>query len=610
MNIYKGFLSGIFLALLLALSGCQGNNSESPTDQLVADENVMAIDNNTTLSPIDVNTTVVSVLLPVSSKTLTVSSEDVQIEVSVFDSENLPYSEGFVKLKYPDDVLSGRDIGSFDKLSSTLANGKAYFNYTAPIKLDANTSDISFGFYHDSTPTNMKAYTFSIVPETNQTVSNNYVLYSSLNSENVSMELNSEKSVEFYLTDDNNITLENNAITSMKFESKNPALLTLSDVLSDTNGSTITIEGRNSVTVKARSNTLSGIIPIKVTVIFTNSNGTKETLEKVFNIVVLSGPPTAMSLSYAGTEQNANYAKFIENWVLTVTDKYNNPINTTPAVAMGLIVGYAESSATTSNVANYLYFNSVTSDGNLTNSALDTFKSSKEVFENVDLVNDKLVLFGGTGYLFDAYGKWDINAIESNTTLSLKDDYNGSDVSGLGFAVGHNFRNETCSGSPVVANVYAQNNNNILESTGSMILQIEYDYYLVGKSVMLWTNILGQTNNVESKLGLARKVTLRGTGLTGGIYAFSKGFSGPVRLDITISDTVEYYKNANFGYAVEVTGNDINWTVLGDSMRDGNITALFCDENGGMGYVDVNITSPAGTAGEIKIVNVLVGQEF
>jgi hypothetical protein len=141
-----------------------------------------------------------------------------------------------------------------------------------------------------------------------------------------------------------------------------------------------------------------------------------------------------------------------------------------------------------------------------------------------------------------------------------------------------------------------------------MIIQVEYDYYLTGKSVILWSNLVGESNNTSTKIGLAQKITLRGSGLTGETYQYAKGFQGLIRLNISISDTVEWYKNANFGYAIVVTGDDTNWTIQGDSMQDGNITD--CTLNGGVGYVDVNITNPAGSAGEIKLVNVLPSSEF
>jgi len=609
MNIQKSFFYGVLLAILLVFSGCSGNNSESPAaTPSGTDVNTTVPDDNTTLPPIDVNSTAVTVVLPASSKILRANSEAVQIEVRVFDSENLPYSDGLVKLKYPNDVLVGRDIGSFDKLSSSLTNGKAYFNYTAPSDLDANTSSIVFGFYHDSTSTDVKAYTFSIEPEANQTVSSNYVLQSSLDGGNVSMSLNSDKPVVFSLLDDKNITLADAAITSMTFVSQNPTLLILKDVLSNTTGSEITITEKNSVTVSAISNTISGIAPIKVSVVFTNSNNETETIEKVFNVVVLSGPPTAMSLSYASTEHTDEQkarAKFVENWILTITDKYNNKVNTNPGISMGMLAGYAQSSAATANVANYLYYGTTPGASLSDATPYDTLTASTNAFDNVDLVNDVLITFG-EGYKYAASGKWDIQ-LKSSNVLELKDDYNGSIVSSLGFAVGHNYRSEVCddSSGESVALVYPKDNNFVLDSTGSMNIKVEYDYYLVGKSVVLWTNLVGSDNGSIVKIGESKKITLRALGLEGASYSFAKGFSGTIRLNVSISDTTEYYKNANFGYAVELSGDDTVWNETGSSMDTG-ITSC---TNGGVGYVDVGISS-AGAAGTVGLVNVLPSNEF
>ncbi|MBU1216712.1 hypothetical protein KJ870_07870 [bacterium] len=607
MKIQKSLVFGMLLAFSLVFSGCSGNNSDSPASAPSATDTV--VDENGTLDPIDVNSTAVTVVLPVSSRVLTLNSEAVQIEVRVFDNANLPYSDGLIKLKYPNDVLSGRDIGSFDKLSSVLTNGKAIFNYTAPANLDANTSNIIFGFYHDSTPTNVKAYTFSIVPETNQTISNNYVLQSSLDGSNVSMSLSSSKSVVFYVSDDNNVTLDNSSIASIKVVSLNPALITLTDLLSGTTNSEITVLGKNSISLNATSNTISGIAPLKVTADFINSNGDPVTIEKVFNIVVLSGPPTAMSLSYASTEhtdEQKSRAKFVENWVLTVTDKYNNRVNTNPGISMGMLAGYAQSSAGTSNVANYLYYGTTPGATLSDNYPYDKLTATVSAFDNVDLINDTLITFGD-GYKYAASGKWDIQS-KTSDELELVDDYNGSDVSSLGFAVGHNYRSEICDdgAGESVALVYPKDNNFVLDDTGSMNIKVEYDYYLVGKSVVLWANLTGSDNGSIVKIGESKKITLRALGLTSDSVNIAKGFTGVVHLNISITDTTEYYKNANFGYLPEVTAADASFVIAEDSMDNGIMSCI----NGGVGYVDINITSGPSEAGVVKLVNVLPSREF
>jgi len=446
----------------------------------------------------------------------------------------------------------------------------------------------------------------SILPEVNHTVLTDHESSAS-NNNDTPIGLESTKSISYSVVNaTSNALLPDTNITSITVSSLNPSLVTLQDAYGNS-GDTLSVVNKNRFSINVLSNTISGLVPLKVDATFFDSNNQEQNLSEIFELVVLSGAPTAMSLSYAGTEQNTTKAKFIENWVLTVTDKYNNVVNSQPSISMGALTSYTQSSAATGNVANYLYFNPSAGSGTLSDADPDTFTSSNNAFDNVDLINDKLVLFGGDGYRFDAFGKWDINNINASNELELVDDYNGSGVSDLGFAVGRNFRNEVCSGNPVVANVYAKDGNNILDATGSMIIQIEYDYYLVGKDIVLWTNLVGSSNNSDVKMGLSRKVTLRGQGLDAQSYTYAAGFSGTVRLNISITNTVEYYKNANFDYLVEVTGIGTDWTEQGSSMSDGDITN--CVLNNGVGYVDVNIISSVDD-GVIRLTNVLPSSEF
>ncbi|MFA6137867.1 MAG: hypothetical protein WC667_07260 [Sulfurimonas sp.] len=603
MNIRNFFVFGLILAFLLALSGCQSNNSDAP---------VSSTGGATTVIP-DINSSNIrkSVVLPISTAALTLNGESVQISVRVFDSTNIPASDGNVKIAYPDDAVTGRDVGSFDKLSSTVINGVASFIYTAPAKLDLNTSDIKFGFYHDSDVADIKTYTFTISPESNQMVSNSYELYSSLESGSVSMNLNASKSISFRLNNDSNQSLPDKDISSISIVSLNPNIATLEDVTTGTIGNNITISNKNSITINARSNTLSGVAPLHVTAEFRDSNGDTKSIDKVFNIVVLSGPPSAMSLSYASTEQVPQRAKYIEKWVLTVTDKYNNLVNTNPVVSMGMMAGYAQSSAPTGNIANNLFFLPSVGNGTLS-SVNNNFATAAPAFGNISQGNEYLVTFGN-GYTYNASGKWDVFS-NNSTDLGLVDTYSGVDTSGLGFAVGNNYRQDACQeGSEWVGNVYpAEQNSYTVNSTGSMVIDVEYDYYLTAKDVMLWVNLTGAQHSDEStvRIGEAKKITLRGSGLTSETYTFSSGFSGVVRLHVTLNGTTEFLRNANFGYSVVVTSDGASWAVSDDSMAHGITYCYGANNQNGESYVDINFISPTPLGGTVGLVNVLPATEF
>ncbi len=595
MGIFKKAIVLVFLAVVFIFSGCQGNNSEEIPNEV----------------PTVVDTTgseIATVTLPVSTQEVTTNSEVINITVKVFDGNNNPFTSGEVKIVYPDSVLSGRDVGSFT--SSTVAvdnSGTANFTYTSPVDLNADTSDIIFTFYHDSNPTAGSPFTVTITPQDDQIILTNYTLNIS-NPTDITMGLESTKLLTFSVNDDDNNTVTDEEMISMTISSLNPTFGTLVD----SNGSSVnsvTVINDNVVTVNLESYTNSGLNSIQVDAVFRDVNNREQNLSKVFNILVLSGPPSAISLAYAGTEQDAARAKFIEKWVLTVTDKYNNPVDSNPGVTMGMIAGYAQdSSGLAENIAEYLYFNPGVQGGTLS-AASDDFTAPNGVFNNVDFDNEVLVTFAN-GYTYPASGKWDIDPLSSTSnTLALKDDYINTDTPELGFAVGSNYRQDTCEPAiEWVANVYPENNNFIMNDQGSLIINVEYDYYLVGKSTVLWVNLIGEdyASNATVKIGEARKVTLRGQGLESEIFTYAEGYSGIVRLNVKISNTVEWYRNANFSYHVMVTGKDTPYVVVGHSMLNG-ITSC---NNSGIAYVDIEVTAPAGGDGTISLTNVIPTNEF
>lgn len=308
-------------------------------------------ENNTTLLP--------TVILPLQTKELTFNSEKLSINVRVVDDAGNPYSTGNVKIAYPTaDVLSGKDIEYFDDSNVSLVNGVATFHYTAPKNLDANTSNIAFKFYHNSLPSSAKTFTMTLKPVANQNILTNYNITTNFPTQTIEMGIQSSKHISISVNavnDNNNTTLISDAnISSITIKLKNSALADLEDTTTTTSKSKTYTKNRPNFSIK--TNTISGLIPLEVTANFKGLNNEDQNITQIFNVVVHSGPPTAMSLSYAGTTNDTTKGKFIDHWALTVTDKYNNLVDTKPAVSMGMITGYAQSSATTNNPDNYLYY--------------------------------------------------------------------------------------------------------------------------------------------------------------------------------------------------------------------------------------------------------------
>ena len=497
------------------------------------------------------------VILTEPSKTITLNNEIINIEVKVIDSSNNPYSSGNMKIIYPDSVGEGRDVGSFASSTVEVENGKAIFAYTAPNDIRTDPSNIEFGFYYEANPSQVAKYTIMLAPQENQIILTNYKINYTFDN-NETMGLKSSKLLNFFVTNSKDEQVDNSKMQYMEISILNSMLGTLEDTLGNT-GLTLTIKDKNAVTVNIKSNTISGIMPIKVETVFTDENNKEQKLSEVFNIIVLSGPPSAMSLSYAGTlnegdeyEEANKRAKFIEKWVVTVTDKYNNLVNTNPSVSMGMMADYAKSSANTGNSEDYLYY--LPSEGNATISlngiSVNSNIGSSDIFKKVDQTNDYLVTFGN-GYTYNVSGKWDINTNTNDSTLDLVDNYDGITTSRLGFAVGHNSRQDASrEGVEWVGNVYPENKNYIIDDAGSLIINVEYDYYLTGKDVMLWINLIGKNyiDDTTVRIGEAKKITLRGQGISSYIEFCSipAGEIGLCKFCAKINGTSESYRHARF----------------------------------------------------------------
>ena len=604
MHKFKLLIMGLLLASSFVLTGCQGNNSDTPASAATGSGSIPTTPIIPSLPDANTTNVVITPILTTSSAILTQNNQVVNVVVKVIDAANRPYSGGNIELIYPNDVRAGRDVGSFDKITSSIVDGEAVFAYTAPSSLIANTNDIVFGFFHDSNSSINVTYTFSIQPDVNQIVHSSYELIIS-NPADVVMGRNDTKDIAFTVISKAGTIVPESDIISISASIKEVSKATMIDSFSATPVSSITRDRLNPLSLTINSKDISGIVPIEVNTVFTGTDNKEENLTQIFNVIILSGPPSSASIEYIGTEFSEG--KYTETWVLKAIDEDGNPVNTSPSISSGLLVGYAKS-AQANNPADYLFYGT-TPGGTLSSTAnLGVFTSNVgAVFTNVEPITDKLVLMG-TGYSFNALGKWEIENTTAST-LDLKDDYTTANVTGLSFAVGHNLRNETCD-NVITATAEVVVVNPILDNSGKAFLKIEYGDYLVGKTLVLWTNFIGDHNNVTQKLGYARPITLVGTGLVSEIYTVKLGSSvGVKRLHLFVKDSPHGrpYYNANFGYSIENTAPLTPTQDVNNSMWFG-ITD--CAESGGAAFVDVNITSTAGGNGELKLINLRIGSEF
>jgi len=364
---------------------------------------------------------------------------------------------------------------------------------------------------------------------------------------------------------------------------------------------------QNSVTLSLKSAKRSGLVPITVDVRFKDANGQTQTLQKTFDIIVESGPPTAISISYIDTAQNKEIGKFIERFAISVTDKYFNPVNTNPQLLVGAIVGYAYRDDN-KTFSHRIYIDKP--GATLSSTSLDFNSSILTIDTNttdIDPSNDLLVTFG-QGYTYYASGVWEIQSVYKQSIGLVPNQYNEEPISGLGFTIGRNYRQDTCNfGDEWVGQVGFENGNNKLNSDGTAVVTLTYDPYLVGKDIVLYINIIGHDNALDKdlKVGEAKKHTLRGHGVvvdTSSCVA-EDGAQVVCRYYADLKDAPFVYRNANFGFdKISVSGKGSIVSITRPSIDD-------CNESGAS-YVEFTIKADDNETFSISPSNPLITKEF
>ncbi len=637
-------VNGIQYGSVVSASTVKSNSSGRATFSYKAPDDVAAVDGETTTVAVmmtDNGTTVsrnieitfhkidqnISVPIVVIANTykeinLTQNSQNVQMEVQVFEQgTNTPYTSGNVKVSLPNNVLQGVDVGSFSDYTVAIgSNGKAVFNYTGPQDLqtliDNNESNATFSFFHETNPTQQESITVSYDLQAGY-IPANYLLTTSSSDDKQTMGLQTLKTFTLYLKDDQGVLTDDANINEINITSQNILVGKLVDAANNgSNETTLHFSGNSAVNSKSfsiQTYTRSGLLPVEISVGFTDANGDAQVRTIIMNVVIFSGPPTALSISYAGVEQNSTVAKYTEKFAVTVTDAYNNPVNTRPYIAVGAMVEYAVDGSSATGDRNTtsprLWHGTHDSRGEL--EALGGHKAqlttTSDAFNYVDIDNDKLVVFGA-GYVYEALGKWDIDSI-ANQVLTLKDDYYGTTRSDLGFAVGHNNRQDLCSGDQreYVGNMKA--NNYQLDANGHVLVEFEYDYHLTGKDMMVWANLTGfqADNNQTGRIGEAQKHTLRGNGLKAipeDGYKVGKGktVSGAT-FKIHHTNAPEWYDNGNFGWAVK-SGSTCAWSIDDWSNLYDARTCY------GPAYITFTLTAPVDKDCTFAIERINTAREF
>ncbi|HIP28703.1 MAG TPA: hypothetical protein EYG82_05955 [Sulfurovum sp.] len=582
------------------------------------------IENNGTSVPV--------VIAPKQTISLTSNSQTVQLEIRVLDqATNRPYTTGNVLVIMPKKVLDNIDVGTFASSSVAVENGRAIFDYTGPADLKSliANNDLSsvFKFSHEANTQSEVAITVTYELK-DPYVPSNYELITSTQDGNQTMGLLAQKTFSIFLKNDKGDLVSDSQINKVTIRSVNATVGKL--INAGATVDTLAFTGANAINNKSfvvATFKLSGLLPINIKVDFTDANGKAQSLSTIMNVIVFSGPPTAISISYVSTTQDAGRAKYIEKLAISVTDEYGNRVNTNPSIAVGAIAGYTvdgrESSGVETHLTRRLFYGrqdvaSGSANGEIVPSAGNKARFVADpsgVFKYVNAEgsnSDKLVIFGERKN-YEAMGKWDF-AKDGNSILALQDNYYGIQRSGLYYAVGHNYYQDLCraDGREWLGN--ADSDTYTVDDKGTATVNYSYDYHLTGKDVLIWVNLDGfqPDTGKRTRIGEVTKHTLRGTGLTkvpSAGYSLAKGESGTAHFVIWHENAPERYRNAHFAWAIK-GGSTCTPTLVATS---NNFDARTCSNGAssdGTSYVTYAIQAPADKECTFNIERITVSSEF
>jgi hypothetical protein len=609
------------------------------TPTIESNTTTVIIPSDTNSTPVVVNdVTLPIVVIPNSLKNikLTTNNKNIEIAIKVF-KDVVPYSVGNVRVELPTKVLKGVDVGLFDAYEVPVnEQGIATFNYTGPSNLqgliDSNDLSSTFKFYHTENSANKQELMVNYEIDEEIYTPVNYFLTVATKDSDFSMGIpNLEKTFSILIKNSKEDIVTDINITKIEVESQNTLVAKLLNTETKLLENRVELQKENNSNFILVSKKLSGLVPLKVFVEFIGSNNQKKTLSTVINIRVMSGPPSAISVSYLSSGQDVGRAKYEEKFAVSVTDEYGNRVNTQPYISLGAIVGYsvdgsAPSANETSNTKRLYYGQSDVANAisNGLIDALDDEKVDTTQFEDTLRPNvfkwiksdgknsDKLVVFG-KGKNYEAMGKWDFNKIDNNT-LKLEDDYFGINRDELFYAVGHNYYQDQCQddGREWIGNTDSEKYQ--LDEEGTVIVSYKYDYQLMGKDAMVWVNLNGYQSDTakDTRIGEVTRHTLLGKGIHSvpeAGYSLDKNTTASVTFEMWHNATNRRYRNAHFSWR-EKADNSCQVLSIHSSNRYDARTCKNGFSSEGASYLTLLLRSEEDKGCSFNIDELYIADEF
>ena len=593
----KNILMALLVSLGLVLTGCGSGDFD------INDGNSSIPGNpDTNGSTPDINATKYDLVTVKPSGSLYIVSQkdhDYEIVLKATMSGNAA-SNQMIK------VVTGKYPGTIaPDAAKTDENGKVAFLYHSPSTLDAikEAFTVTFAVSEDTRASaNVTFKASSGGTDNNQTVDMiNYAIKLDTSDHAFNLGLGMKKKATVSLIDrDGNATIDNSRVESIRVTSVDPTVLKMTQQSGGAPAKTVTIPNENNaqiILVADEQN--SGLAPLKVTITYYDTNGVKKTLEQTISATVLSGPPTAFSINSDGISYNFDTKQFEHKFIIQAVDNSGNPIAARGIINVSAMASFAKDAddqeilyGRWSNVKNGISA-SLTSDGGKGKLSL----AGKTPFSATTIDQKRaFVAVVGDVNSYEALGKWNIKSIEDSSTLLFSNQYYGGDYSGLGMAVGYNYRDKICSSGyeESVVVVDSSDGTYALNEKGQAFVTLKYDAYMIGKRIAVLVNMIGYDPQTE-KFARSGEVKFDTESfvknLKGDTFSISKDgneTNKTIRGVIDTGTADEYYvRNSTFSCEIKLNKAEIVRDANGNPKIYHNDPASCQD--GGIAYLTVTV---------------------
>ncbi|HFQ61286.1 MAG TPA: hypothetical protein ENK39_03175 [Epsilonproteobacteria bacterium] len=567
-------------------------------------ENFIAPSQSVNLSQITINDS--SILsLSVATKQLDINESGVENNITV---NVLQGSVGAANKNVKITSLSGI-IGSFVAQSVVSdAAGDAVFTYTSPNPIVDSNFTVEFCLEDntsvcDTAKINLTTGEIVTPPEAIDNI--NYFITFLPNGGVNNLALGTRNNAIVTLIDkDSKVAIPNERIKSITVTSRDASVLKLTPEGGGTPATNIAFgSNRNNVSVLLTADDQnSGLAIVEVIIEYTNLNGVLKTRGQLFSVAVLSGAPTAFSINDDGVGYNANTKQFEHKFIVQATDASGNPIATTGFINVSAMASFAKD-ATGREILYGRHSGGVsaTLSPNSGKATLDLIGLAPFNTSNIKLNRAFVAIFGDVE-TYEANGKWDIENIISGNTLDLSNEYQGGAHTGLGMAVGYNFRDKFCTSGfeESVVVVDSTDGSYRLDEKGQAFVTLKYDSYMVGKRAMILVNMTGLDPNTGKVLrtGEVHEQTLKFHDFLKGITVSVKGGETKTfRLwGVITTGTGDTHALINSRFSCTETVGTDNISVISRTFSDPTSCV-----SGGQAFIDYTITTVTGEDGSFVL---------